>query len=103
VETAQDIVDQLAGLLSFKHQEIKRFSSPQQKLFTDSDAKQEMVPTLCEQEQRLMQSLGYDPLPIDVLAERMGVDIGSLSAQLIGLEIKGLVQQIGACYQRTES
>jgi DNA processing protein len=51
----------------------------------------------------LMQSLGYDPLPIDVLAERMGVDIGSLSAQLIGLEIKGLVQQIGACYQRTES
>jgi DNA processing protein len=98
VETAQDIVDQLAGLLSYKRQELKCAASAQEDLFI-APAPAESV--LDEQEQSLLQALGYDPLPVDVLAERTGLDIGNLSAQLIGLEIKGLIQQIGACYQRT--
>jgi len=99
VETAQDIVDQLAGLLSYKRQEIKLAKVSQPELF-DEPAVAANPPILCAEEQVLLQALGYDPLPMDVLAERTGLDIGSLSAQLIGLEIKGLVQQTGACYQR---
>lgn len=100
VETAQDIVDQLAGLLSYKRQEIKSARTLQPELFEEPPAGDNQ-PTLNPDEQILLQALGYDPLPVDVLAERTGLDIGSLSAQLIGLEIKGLVQQTGACYQRT--
>lgn len=101
VETAQDIVDQLAGLLSYKRQELKGYSGSQEDLFVAPVQAEMAVPVLGEEEQSLLQALGYDPLPMDVLAERTGLDIGNLSAQLIGLEIKGLVQQIGACYQRT--
>mgnify|MGYP002712239145 FL=1 len=109
VETAQDIVDQLAGLLSYKRQEVRSAKTQQTELFEDSVEPDNMPllnnpslnePSLNADEQSLLQALGYDPLPVDILAERTGLDVGSLSAQLIGLEIKGLIQQIGACYQR---
>ncbi|MEN0038584.1 MAG: DNA-processing protein DprA [Cellvibrio sp.] len=100
VETAQDIVDQLAGLFSYKRQEL-RAAPPQEDLFVTTTAENIAEPELDQHEQELLQALGYDPLPMDLLAERTGLDIGNLSAQLIGLEIKGLVQQIGASYQRT--
>lgn len=99
VETAQDIVDQLAGLLSYKRQEVKSARAAQPELFAEPAADND-EPRLGEDEQRLLQALGYDPLPVDLLAERTGLDVGNLSAQLIGLEIKGLIQQVGACYQR---
>lgn len=99
VETAQDIVDQLAGLLSYKRQEIRSGKAAQPELFDAPDEPDDQ-PMLNTDEQSLLQALGYDPLPVDLLAERTGLDVGSLSAQLIGLEIKGLIQQIGACYQR---
>jgi DNA processing protein len=101
VETAQDIVDQLAGLFSYKRQELRAVSAPQEDFFVASTATNNAEPELDLHEQQLLQALGYDPLPMDLLAERTGLDIGNLSAQLIGLEIKGLVQQIGASYQRT--
>lgn len=99
VETAQDIVDQLAGLLSYKRQEIKSAKALQPELFAKSTAV-DNAPLLSADEQGLLQALGYDPLSVDLLAERTGLDVGNLSAQLIGLEIKGLIQQVGACYQR---
>ena len=99
VETAQDIVDQLAGLLSYKRQEVRSAKTLQPELFDEPvDAVEENL--LSCDEQSLLQALGYDPLPVDLLAERTGLDVGNLSAQLIGLEIKGLIQQVGACYQR---
>jgi DNA processing protein len=101
VETAQDIVDQLAGLLSYKRQELKQSKSQSDFFTEDIRDEPEQSPILDESEQQLLQALGYDPLPVDMLAERTGMDIGSLSAQLIGLEIKGLVQQVGASYVRT--
>lgn len=99
VETAQDIVDQLAGLLSYKRQEVKSARAAQPELFAEPAVVDE-GPQLGEDERSLLQALGYDPLPVDLLAERTGLDVGNLSAQLIGLEIKGLIQQVGACYQR---
>jgi DNA processing protein len=112
VETAQDIVDQLAGLFSYKRQEL-RAAQQQEDLFAQptspvtataksriSPAVENDVSLLSQQEQALLQALGYDPLPLDLLAERVGQEVGALSAALIGLEIKGLVQQVGASYQR---
>lgn len=100
VETAQDIVDQLAGLLSYKRQEIRVSRTTQPGLSNEPAAVNEDAPDLNVDEQNLLQALGYDPLPVDLLAERTGLDVGNLSAQLIGLEIKGLIQQVGASYQR---
>lgn len=98
VETAEDIVDQLAGLISYKRQEA--IGSHRSLPLFHEPAKEASPPQVDAAEQALLDALGFDPLPLDLLAERTGADIGSLSAGLIALEIKGLVQQIGACYQR---
>lgn len=112
VETAQDIVDQLSGLISYKRQELHEASQQSELLLSSArpsakpgvsakdQAVQAELASLTAHEQQLLQALGYDPLPLDLLAERIGADIGALSASLIGLEIKGLVQQVGASYQR---
>jgi DNA processing protein len=111
VETAQDIVDQLSGLISYKRQELQE-SQLQDDLFSGKQATQPAAGTannshspavqdpLSAEEELLLNALGYDPLPLDLLAERIGEEVGALSAALIGLEIKGLVQQVGASYQR---
>lgn len=98
VETAQDIVDQLAGLISYKRQEAAHHDRSSG-LFDEPEEKPSES-ALDAGERALLDALGFDPLPLDVLVERTGADIGSLSAGLVALEIKGLVQQIGACYQR---
>jgi DNA processing protein len=51
-------------------------------------------------EQQIIYAMGYDPINIDDVVERTGMAVGSVAAQMIGLEIKGFVQQIGAAYQR---
>ncbi len=105
VETGQDILEQLTGLISYKRQELREASNQEEpRPLAPKVVAREMaavaLPSLSPQEQQLLQVLGYDPLPLDLLAERLGQDVGSLSAALIGLEIKGVVQQVGASYQR---
>lgn len=105
VETAQDILDQLDGMLSFKVQELK---SPKvsakpasSKTRTTHQPQQaELKLDLSSNEQNLIEAIGYDPVVLDLLAERTGIAVGDLAAQLIALEIKGAVQQTADGYQR---
>jgi len=48
----------------------------------------------------VLQCLGYDAATVDMLVARLGGDAGTLSALLITLEIKGLVEQTPLGYQR---
>lgn len=106
VETAQDVVDQLSGLFHYKYQESQRMGAGQGVGQREPAVEGEAEPAsiieaaVSPEEAQLLAALGYDPLPLDTLVERTGASVGSLSALLVGLEIKGLVQQTGACYQR---
>jgi DNA processing protein len=105
VETAKDIVDQLHGMLSYQRQELMDFQedkSKKQPPRTVSAPQQARLnlEELSAAEQQLMVAIGFDPVSIDELVERTGTGVGSLMAQLVGLEIKGFVQQLGAAYQR---
>ncbi len=49
----------------------------------------------------ILQHLGFDPTPLDVLVERTGKSAEFLSASLLELELSGLVQTLpGGRYQR---
>lgn len=110
VETAADIVEQLDGMLSYQRhalvqsQKKRILKSASDKIADDV----KVVPATLEQdisglslgEQQLIKAMGFDPVTIDELIERTDGSVGSLMAQLVGLEIKGFVQQIGAGYQR---
>ncbi|MEO8598289.1 MAG: DNA-processing protein DprA [bacterium] len=50
---------------------------------------------------RLLIAMGFDPVPVDVLAERSGFDIATLSTQLLMLELDGLVERLSdGAYRR---
>ncbi len=102
VETAQDILDQLDGMLSFKAQEVKaqKRKSPKNHSIDNKPAQAELILDLSPDEQNLIEAIGYDPVVLDLLVERTGIAVGDLAAQLIALEIKGAVQQTADGYQR---
>jgi len=97
VETAQDIVDQLQGILGFQRESLSKL---QQQAARKTELDEKELDSLSSTEQQIIHAMGYDPMNIDDLVERTGIAVGSMAAQLIGLEIKGYVQQIGAGYQR---
>jgi DNA processing protein len=97
IETGQDIVDQLQGMLGFQREKLLKLQESAAKK-TKLDEK--ILDDLSPAEQQLIGAMGYDPVNIDDLVERTGIAVGSVAAQMIGLEIKGYVQQIGAGYQR---
>jgi len=98
VETAQDIVDQLEGMLGFTAQAIRPVPVKPTQL-THQSPKAPPV-EFNPEEQQLMLAIGYDPIELDLLIERTGMAVGDLAAQLIGLEIKGAIQQTPEGYQR---
>jgi DNA processing protein len=112
VETGKDIVEQLQGILAYQRASADKLaqvcspSKPRSKAVKDSDKAgkssldAEALAQLSPAEQQLMASLGFDPVELDDLAERTGTPVGSLAAQLIGLEIKGFIQQQGSAYLR---
>jgi len=97
VETGQDIVDQLHGILGFQRESLLKL---QQKAAKKTELDEKTLDSLSPAEQQLIHAMGYDPVNIDDLVDRTGIAVGSVAAQMIGLEIKGYVQQIGAGYQR---
>lgn len=85
VECAQDIVDQLGGLLTFKREQL---AQPPKSL-----------PDLDADEQQLIKALGHDPCPFDQLAERSGLDASRLAELLVTLELRGLISNTASGYE----
>ena len=52
-------------------------------------------------EARLLEQMGFDPIDLDVLAQRSGLTVDSLCAMLLSLELAGLVATLpGGRFQR---
>lgn len=94
VESAQDIIDEVQGFLQLKVQESQVNS-----LIDELDNKGELVES--EHEGAILAQLGYDPVNLDLLAKRTGLAIGELMANLLTMELKGLVGNVGSGYIRS--
>lgn len=81
VETANDILEELSRLIN-----ISSATSESGQSKTNL-AKHE----LDEDYGRLLESMGYDPTPIDVIIERSGLTVEEVSSMLLILELKGHV------------
>lgn len=99
VETAQDILDQLNGLMSFKWQEA------QQKLDLSAPEKENAKPTDLisnsnSDTDKVFNAMGYDPVTLDALIERTELPVNQLITQLTLLELSGKIESLGGSYQR---
>jgi DNA processing protein len=85
VETAQDITDELGCLTPAGSIAATTLSSPRAE----------------RPEHPLLTALGHDPLHLDALQARTGLDTATLHAQLLELELAGCIQRIdGGRFQR---
>jgi DNA processing protein len=86
VESAQDILEELAGLMA----------SPGRTLATNNTDVQ--GPDFI-----LLDHLGFDPVDVDTLSVRCGLTIAELSAMLLSLELSGRISMLpGGLYQRID-
>ncbi len=85
VDSAQDILDEL-GLFATQ--------APS----GQGDARALPAPWSAD---TLLMAVGYDPVHIEVLAERTGYEMGMLNAQLLERELDGLIESLqGGMYRR---
>jgi len=89
VETTQDIIEEL-GLLSRLCQKIpKNTENPTTSTKIDVKSK------------RLLQYLGYEVTPLDVIMRRSGLTTSEVSSILLYLEMQGYVQSVCGGFVRT--
>lgn len=88
VESAQDVLEELNwGLRLPQPPDIEGVSSTSEPLVANSHA--------------LLQAMGFDPVGLDALQARTGLDTPALQAQLMTLEIEGAVARLpGGLFQR---
>ncbi len=93
VETAQDIVEELESLLhTLAPNEEPDTQTP------DSENHFEMDAEYCQ----LLESIGYDPLPIDEIIAQSGLTAEAVSSMLLLLELEGYVSSApGGCFSRS--
>ena len=85
VESADDIVEELGGALAFKSQQLEPAPA---------------VSSVSSADRKLLELIGYDPVSLDTLCQRSGLKPGALAAQLMTLELEGLVSQSGSYFCR---
>lgn len=113
VETVEDILEELPALLAYC-QGLSRPPVPVKAhtpdLFDGGEEPSGPVPATPEYEPlnlsaaacALLEALGYDPVPADVLVSRTGLPAQSVSAELVMLELAGKVVRTAGGYQRSE-
>jgi DNA processing protein len=87
VETATDIADELGAMVEGLRETVKT-TIPEEEIKNDEF-------------DRLLTTMGYDPVNIDVLIERSGLTIDAISSMLLRMELEGMVEKVpGGTYQR---
>lgn len=97
VETAQDILEEISALINLESQ-----SNHPEESSNDVSKKNDLEEGLTldksspdnEQEQ-LLEQMGYDPVPIDDLVLRTGLPVEELSAMLLMLELQSFISSSG--------
>ncbi len=94
VETADDIIEELDGMIAGLAGSIEQNPKPAA-ISTD--------PTLDADYKRLLGFMGWDPVAVDVLIGRSGLTAEEVSSMLLILELEGRVEPLsGGCYVQRE-
>jgi DNA processing protein len=89
VESAQDILEEF---------DLPTPAAPAQLQTTDASQTESAANS---DELALLEALGYDPIGLDAVQHRTGLDTAKLQVLLMGLELQGLVARMpGALFQR---
>jgi len=88
VETADDIINELGGMLAYKAEGAK------QTVASDN------ISSLDDTSNKILNALGFDPTDLDTLMARTQLAPAVLSGLLVQLELEGWVEQRAGMYNR---
>lgn len=92
VESAQDVLEEL----TWPSKLLKATES-----IADSAGAERAEGIFGTDDQQLLKALGFDPVGLDAMQARTGLETAQLQAQLMGLELDGLVARLpGGLFQR---
>ncbi len=112
VENAQDLIQELGGLMALKSSELStcvqqtlplETSVQQANKAAKSGATRDQPDSLNKEEARLLGIMGYDPCSMDKLLELSDFDLPQLSVLLLGLELKSRVRRTPYGYEQCGS
>jgi DNA processing protein len=89
VETTQDIVDELGGLLAFKQKEC----------VTQQETRHRLK-SLSAEAQTLFCAIDHSPVSLDTLIMRCNLSVDAIAAALMDLEMEGVIAQEYGLYAR---
>jgi DNA processing protein len=87
VESTSDIVEQLGGALA-------HFQSVANEGVADCPV------SLSDEEQRMLEAIGYDPIDMDALVAVTGLSVVDINRQLLVLELAGLIENRAGSFVR---
>lgn len=91
VETADDIVAQLEGMLAYKIEELQ---------VAHGTGGSGIRPVVSPEQEMILAEMGFDPMALDALVESTGADPAHLTRIMVELELGGLVENQGGIFTR---
>ncbi|MGK0440745.1 MAG: DNA processing protein [Pseudohongiellaceae bacterium] len=89
IETVEHVMEEFSGWLSNNNDENKQ---PEQVELN--------LNTIEPQQKKLLEQIGFDPQPVDLIQQRTSLPVTELMAMLVQLELKGVIENIAGNYQR---
>ena len=97
VETAQDVLDELRGSWSGGGADSGRGTGGA----VDAAGSIDAGPALAPRDAVIVDAMGFDPVDLDAILDRTGLDTATAQARLLDLELEGHVQRLpGGRFQR---
>jgi len=94
VESSDDIIEELPGMLAAISESVEQNGAPQA---------QPTEIRLDPEYQRLLELMAWDPVTVDVLVNRSGLTADEVCSMLLILELEGRVEPLfGGCYIQRE-
>ncbi len=101
VESAQDVLEELPLLLTASINTINSIAIQADSIPANGS---KSLKNSATQDNPLLQALGHDPVSLDALIARTGIPAATLQAQMLELELDGLVARLpGGLFQRQMS
>jgi DNA processing protein len=92
IETAQDIIEELGPLAAVSLNEV--CNEP-------AETKKVLINKLDSEYLKLLEYVGYEATPVDLLVERSGLKINNVSSMLLILELEGHIKSTPGGYIKT--
>ncbi len=102
VEAAQDVLDELRGGMPRTAGRDAVHRQPHQAAGSDR-AEHDIAPgpPLAPRDAAIVEAMGYEPVSLDTILDRTGLDTATAQARLLDLELEGHVQRLqGGRFQR---